>query len=181
MVFLRENDRRHHFKTNVFMVILKESDTQHHFKNNLFKMYKKWQATKLVDLLQVDLLTSGASLFWPQSGRPRATKFARGPSPYEIRRRTFLKVYQTGSIWAKNVVIYNDDRRVELGTTTRAPRDTRTPDLAITIPWPCLISLQTTKWNQITGATGTAEGEGLVGPRPQHFFAPPPQLFALKK
>ena len=71
--------------------------------------------------------------------RPTASdEVARGPSPYEIRRRTFLKVYQTGSIWAKNVVIYNDDRRVELGT----------PDLAITIPWPCLISLQTTKWNQ---------------------------------
>ena len=27
-----------------------------------------------VDLPQVDLLASGASLFWPQSGRPRATK-----------------------------------------------------------------------------------------------------------
>ena len=26
------------------------------------------------DLLQVDLLASGASLFWPRSGRPRATK-----------------------------------------------------------------------------------------------------------
>ena len=25
--------------------------------------------------------------------------------------------------------------------------------------------------------TGTAEGEGLVGPRPHHFFAPPPPLF----
>ena len=24
---------------------------------------------------------------------------------------------------------------------------------------------------------GTAEGEGLVGPRPHHFFAPPPPLF----
>ena len=29
--------------------------------------------------------------------------------------------------------------------------------------------------------TGTAEGEGLVGPRPHHFFAPPPPLFALKR
>ena len=27
-----------------------------------------------VDLLQVDLLASGANLFWPRSGRPRATK-----------------------------------------------------------------------------------------------------------
>ena len=29
--------------------------------------------------------------------------------------------------------------------------------------------------------TGTAEGEGLVGPRPHHFFATPPPLFALKR
>ena len=29
--------------------------------------------------------------------------------------------------------------------------------------------------------TGTAEGEGLVGPRPHHFFAPPLPLFALKR
>ena len=29
--------------------------------------------------------------------------------------------------------------------------------------------------------TGTAEGEGLVGPRPHHFFAPPPPLFMLKR
>ena len=29
--------------------------------------------------------------------------------------------------------------------------------------------------------TGTAEGEGLVGPRPHHFFASPPPLFALKR
>ena len=28
---------------------------------------------------------------------------------------------------------------------------------------------------------GTAEGEGLVGPRPHHFFAPPTLLFALKR
>ena len=27
---------------------------------------------------------------------------------------------------------------------------------------------------------GTAEGEGLVGPRPHHFFAPPPPLFFAK-
>ena len=30
-------------------------------------------------------------------------------------------------------------------------------------------------------SAGTAEGEGLVGPRPHHFFAPPPPLFALKR
>ena len=41
----------------------------------------------LLDLLQVDLLASGASLFWPRSDLPRATK------SYEIRRRTFLKVF----------------------------------------------------------------------------------------
>ena len=35
------------------------------------------------------------------------------------------------------------------------------------------------KWWQ--HRTGTAEGEGLVGPRPHHFFAPPPPLFALKR
>ena len=29
--------------------------------------------------------------------------------------------------------------------------------------------------------TGTAEGEGLVGPWPHHFFAPPPPLFALER
>ena len=45
-----------------------------------------------IDLLQVDLLASGASLFWPRSGRPRATK-SREVAPYEIRRRIFLKVY----------------------------------------------------------------------------------------
>ena len=28
---------------------------------------------------------------------------------------------------------------------------------------------------------GTAEGKGLVGPRPHHFFAPSPPLFALKR
>ena len=39
--------------------------------------------------IQVDLLASGASLYWPRSGRP-------APYAYEIRRRTFLKVYQGG-------------------------------------------------------------------------------------
>ena len=38
---------------------------------------------------------------------------------------------------------------------------------------------------RITGiamlTSGTAEGEGLVGPRPNHFFVPPPPLFALKR
>ena len=41
-----------------------------------------------VDLLQVDLLASGASLFWPRSGRPRPRHMT---TPYEIRRRTFWK------------------------------------------------------------------------------------------
>ena len=31
------------------------------------------------------------------------------------------------------------------------------------------------------GKAGTAEGEGLVWPRPHHFFAPPPPLFVLKR
>ena len=31
-------------------------------------------AQTMLDLLQVDLLASGASLFWPRSGQPRATK-----------------------------------------------------------------------------------------------------------
>ena len=31
-------------------------------------------AVEALDLLQVDLLASGASLVWPRSGRPRATK-----------------------------------------------------------------------------------------------------------
>ena len=34
--------------------------------------------TGRLDLLQVDLLVSGACLFWPWSGRPRATEVARG-------------------------------------------------------------------------------------------------------
>ena len=49
------------------MVFLRESDTQHHFKNSLIKMSKKWQETKLVDLLQVDLprhMKSDEGLFW---------------------------------------------------------------------------------------------------------------------
>ena len=33
----------------------------------------------------------------------------------------------------------------------------------------------------VLGHSGTAEGEGLVGPRPYHFLVPPPPLFALKR
>ena len=47
---------------------------------------------EMLDLLQVDLLASGACLAWPRDGRPRATKSRVRPAPYEIRRRTFLKV-----------------------------------------------------------------------------------------
>ena len=38
-------------------------------------------------------------------------------------------------------------------------------------------------WSDIKDVvtSGTAEGEGLVGPRPHHFFAPPLPLFALKR
>ena len=43
-----------------------------------------------LDLLQVDLSASVASLFWPRSGRPRATK-SREVRTNEIRRRTFWK------------------------------------------------------------------------------------------
>ena len=53
-----------------------------------------------VDLPQVDLLASGASLFWFLAAkRPTASdEVARGrPAPYEIRRRTFLKVSLAGS------------------------------------------------------------------------------------
>ena len=35
---------------------------------------KKTVLQSILDLLQVDLLASGASLVWPRSGRPRATK-----------------------------------------------------------------------------------------------------------
>ena len=45
---------------------------------------------QIIDLLQVDLLASGASLVWPRSGRPRATKS-------QIRRRTFGKSTQIGA------------------------------------------------------------------------------------
>ena len=39
------------------------------------------------------------------------------------------------------------------------------------------------RWRNVktTYNTGTVEGEGLVGPWPHHFFAPPPPLFALKR
>ena len=37
-------------------------------------LFKNNNITLFLDLLQVDLLASGASLFWPRSGRPRATK-----------------------------------------------------------------------------------------------------------
>ena len=47
---------------------------------------------EMLDLLQVDLLASGTYLVWPRGGRPRATKSRVRPAPYEIRRRTFLKV-----------------------------------------------------------------------------------------
>ena len=37
-------------------------------------------------------------------------------------------------------------------------------------------------WRRVTlKYTGTAEGEGLVGPWPYHFLVPPPPLFALKR
>ena len=44
-----------------------------------------------------------------------------------------------------------------------------------------LIEVFTPQKTQREQQTGTAEGEGLVGPRPHHFFAPPPPLFVLKR
>ena len=39
----------------------------------------------------------------------------------------------------------------------------------------------TTRIAKFKSKSGTAEGEGLVRPRPYHFFARPPPLFALKR
>ena len=44
------------------------------------------------------VLANGASLVWPRGGRPRTAKSREVdlcPAPYEIRRRTFLKVYDS--------------------------------------------------------------------------------------
>ena len=43
--------------------------------------------------------------------------------------------------------------------------------------WPC----KHRSLNCLISDTGTADGEGLVGPRPRHFFASPPPLFVLKR
>ena len=53
-----------------------------------------------VDLLQVDLylLARGVSLFLAAKRPTASDEVARGPAPYEIRRRTVLKVYVQG-IW----------------------------------------------------------------------------------
>ena len=47
-------------------------------------------------MLQVDPLASGASLFWPQSGRPRATKSREVYVPRHMKsdEGLFLKVYK---------------------------------------------------------------------------------------
>ena len=54
--------------------------------------------TTYLDLLQVDVLASGASLVWPRAeralfGREAADRGRRSRAPYEIRRRTLLNVY----------------------------------------------------------------------------------------
>ena len=49
-----------------------QDHTFNNFDNDTMKL--SVNETKWIDLLQVDLLASGASLFWPRSGRPRATK-----------------------------------------------------------------------------------------------------------
>ena len=48
------------------------------FSENLVKITMEI-LVRNVDLLQVDLLAGGASLVWPQSGRPRATKSREVP------------------------------------------------------------------------------------------------------
>ena len=40
---------------------------------------------------------------------------------------------------------------------------------------------KSTQYKDKWAVAGTAEGEGLVGPRPHHFFAPLPPLSALKE
>ena len=52
-----------------------------------YKTPATMKPAQIIDLLQVDLLASGASLVWPRNGRPRATK-------WQIRRRTFGKSTQ---------------------------------------------------------------------------------------
>ena len=48
-----------------------------------------------LDLLQVNLLASGASLVWPRSGRPRATK----SRDYEIRRNLVPRAFPLKNGW----------------------------------------------------------------------------------
>ena len=74
------------FKTSIFSISWREkvnagTEIANRLRNVCTKTFD-WMWHYLVfanadfqlDLLQVDLLASGASLFWPRSGRPRATK-----------------------------------------------------------------------------------------------------------
>ena len=69
-----------------------------------------------LDLLEVDLLASGASLFWPRSGRPRATKSR------EVRRRTFLKVYVVSDLKTDRMPCFCRQRRSGLDNPLRCGR-----------------------------------------------------------
>ena len=82
---------------------------------------KKTVLQSILDLLQVDLLASGASLVWPRSGRPRATKSREVVPPYEIRRRTFLKVYslfQKSLSFAYSISAYSRRQKWALARTS---------------------------------------------------------------
>ena len=60
---------------NIFFSKTKQVSPQNCYKHTkrLFLM-QIWCSSSWLDMLQVDLLARGASLFWPWSGRPRATK-----------------------------------------------------------------------------------------------------------
>ena len=48
-------------------------DPKGQWKLRIENLDQNYSTAGELDLLQVDLLASGASLFWPRSGRPRAT------------------------------------------------------------------------------------------------------------
>ena len=60
---------------NIFFSKTKQVSPQNCYKHKkrLFLM-QIWCSASWLDLLQVDFLASGASLFWPRSGGPRAKK-----------------------------------------------------------------------------------------------------------
>ena len=62
--------------------------------NLLFSVIGR-KVAETLDLLQVDLLASGASLFWPRSGRPRATKSRELPRHMKSDEGLFWKSTET--------------------------------------------------------------------------------------